>query len=282
MVAGSLFVKWFGPYCLVGNKDENIFTNLLGERKGVYLLAIPFDGKHLVYYVGETGVSFSQRLLQLIPNYLSGFYRLFNPEEFAEGRKILVWGGMWKSDRKDPKFILDFLKRHSELAPKILRFVEQFRVFLAPIDADKRILERIESEIARSINEQKTNRHAQPTTQKLRQPSLQLPTSASRPPRKQLHPPTKTHSQQNQKPKTSKNTLSHLPTLQRNNALPQNQRHIPCNASTRPQKHQKHTTIHPARRSIIPRRTRLYIKSSKNPERHMLSNRSRIRVCNRV
>ena len=154
MVADSLFVKWFGPYCLVGNKDENIFTNLLGERKGVYLLAIPFDGKHLVYYVGETGVSFSQRLLQHIQNYLSGFYRLFDPEEFAEGRKILVWGGMWKSDRKDPKFILDFLKRHSELAPKILRFVEQFRVFLAPIDADKRILERIESEIARSINEQ--------------------------------------------------------------------------------------------------------------------------------
>ena len=84
---------------------------------------------------------------------MSGFYRIFDPEEFAEGRKILVWGGMWKSDRKDPKFILEFLKRHSELAPKILRFIEQFRVFLAPIEADRRIRERIESEIAGSLNE---------------------------------------------------------------------------------------------------------------------------------
>ena len=152
MVADSLFVKWFGPYCLVGNKDENIFK-VSSEKKGVYLLAIPFDGKHLVYYVGETGVSFSQCLLQHIQNYLSGFYRIFDPEEFAEGRKILVWGGMWKSDRKDPKFILEFLKRYSELAPKILRFIEQFRVFLAPIDVDRRIRERIESEIAGSLNE---------------------------------------------------------------------------------------------------------------------------------
>ena len=153
MIANHLFVKWFGPYCLVGNKDENIFTNLLGEKKGVYLLAIPFEGKHLVYYVGETGVSFAQRLLQHIQNYLSGFYRIFDPDNFLKGKKDLIWGGMWKTDRKDPKFILEFLNKHSELAPKILRFIEQFRVFLAPIEVDRRIRERIESGISESLNE---------------------------------------------------------------------------------------------------------------------------------
>lgn len=153
MTFDSFFVQWFGPYCLVGNKDDNIFSNLLGEKKGVYLLAIPFDGKHLVYYVGETGVSFSQRLMQHIQNYLSGFYRIFDPEEFTKGKKVLIWGGMWKSDRKDPNFILDFLKRHSEIAPKILRFIELFRVFLAPIDVNRRIREKIESRIAGSLNE---------------------------------------------------------------------------------------------------------------------------------
>ena len=44
--------------------------------------------------------------------------------------------------------------RHAELAPKIVKFIQQFRIFLAPIDEDKRIIERIESEIAKSLNQQ--------------------------------------------------------------------------------------------------------------------------------
>ena len=154
MVDDSLRVQFFGPYVFDGNEDENVFTNSLSKKKGVYLLTIPFDDKFLVYYVGETGVSFANRLLQHVQNYLSGFYRIFDPEEFATGKKVLIWGGMWKSNRKDPKFICEFLQRYSELVPKAIKFIEQFRVFLAPIDADKRIIERIESEIARSINEQ--------------------------------------------------------------------------------------------------------------------------------
>jgi hypothetical protein len=114
-----------------------VFTNSLGLKNGVYLLTIPFDDKYLVYYVGETGASFAQRLLQHVQCYLNGFDRVFDPAEFVEGRKVLVWGGMWKTDRRDPKLIDDFLERYSELAPKILKFIEQFRVFLAPIEADK-------------------------------------------------------------------------------------------------------------------------------------------------
>ena len=47
-----------------------------------------------------------------------------------------------------------FSTKNSELAPKIVRFIEQFKIFLAPIDEDKRVRERIESEIAKSLNVQ--------------------------------------------------------------------------------------------------------------------------------
>jgi hypothetical protein len=147
-------VQLFGPYSFTGCQDDNVFINPLGKKKGFYLLTIPFDDKYLVYYAGETGVSFAQRKLQHVQSYLNGFYRVFNPKEFVRGRKVLVWGGMWKTDRRDPKLMSEFLERHSELAPKILKFIEQFRVFLAPIEADKRIRERLESEIARSLNVQ--------------------------------------------------------------------------------------------------------------------------------
>ena len=73
-----------------------------------------------------------------------GIYRVFNPEEFGKGRKVLLWGGMWKTDRREPKLICDFIEQNEELAPKIVKFIEQFTIFLAPIGEDKRISERIE------------------------------------------------------------------------------------------------------------------------------------------
>jgi hypothetical protein len=151
MVAAPLSVKWFGPYNFVENQDDNVFTCSMSQSKGVYLFTIPYEGKFLIYYVGETSNSLANRLLQHIQNYLSGFYRVFEPEEFVKGRKVLVWGGMWKPDRKEAQLISEFLKRQSELSPKIVKFVEQFRIFLAPIMEDARIIERIESEIARSV-----------------------------------------------------------------------------------------------------------------------------------
>ncbi len=76
MIADHLFVQFFGPYYFDGNEDENVFTNRLSKKKGVYLLTIPFQDKFLVYYVGETSVSFANRLLQHVQNYLSGFYKV--------------------------------------------------------------------------------------------------------------------------------------------------------------------------------------------------------------
>ena len=117
MVTDPLPVKWYGPYSFVESEEENVFTSLMGEKKGIYLFTIPFEGKYLVYYVGETGGSFAIRLLQHVQSYLDGFYRVFDPEEFVRGRKVLLWGGMWKSDRREPKLVCDFLKRNAELAP---------------------------------------------------------------------------------------------------------------------------------------------------------------------
>ena len=154
MITDSLSVEWFGPYSFVDSEAENVFTCLMGDKKGVYLFTIPFEGKYLVYYVGETGASFANRLLQHVQSYLNGFYRIFDPEEFVNGKKVLLWGGMWKTNRREPKLISDFIDRQAELAPKTLLFLKQFRIFLAPIGEDKRIIERIEAEIARSLNQQ--------------------------------------------------------------------------------------------------------------------------------
>lgn len=147
-----LYTQWFGPFDF--RQNENLFTNPLSHRSGVYLWTIPFENNYLVYYVGQTGASFAIRSFQHLQSYLNGLYRVYDPEKFAKGEKVLIWGGMWKPDRKEPKVMSEFLINYSWLAPKILEFIGLFRLFVAPIDGDERDRERIEHAIAKSLNEQ--------------------------------------------------------------------------------------------------------------------------------
>ena len=107
MSSQPLSIQWCGPYSFV--QEENLFTNTVSQKSGVYLWTIPFEGNYLVYYVGQTGVSFAARSLQHLQNYLNGLYRVYDPDNFAKGEKLLIWGGMWKPDRKQPKFMTEFL-----------------------------------------------------------------------------------------------------------------------------------------------------------------------------
>ena len=154
MSSDVLEIQWYGPFGFIGRKEESVFTNQIGNRKGVYLWTIPFQGKYLTYYVGETGKSFAIRHSQHLESYLTGLYRVYDPDEFLKGKRVLIWGGLWKPERKNAKTRKEFVDRKEELAPKISDFVSQFRLFLAPIDHGRRIRQRIEAVIASKLLEQ--------------------------------------------------------------------------------------------------------------------------------
>jgi len=94
-------IELFGPYSLIEDKEPSIFSVPLGKQQGIYLWTIPFENKYLTYYVGKTGKSFISRNLEHIRNYYSGKYTLYDPKEFAKGKKIRLWNGMWKKDAKE-------------------------------------------------------------------------------------------------------------------------------------------------------------------------------------
>lgn len=154
MESEKYVVNWHGPYKLYGTKDDSVLATVLAKQKGIYLWAAPFEGKYLTYFVGETGRSFATRFLEHIRYYLYGFYRVYDPDDFVHGRKTLVWDGMWKPDRKSPEIMLEFLNRYPELSQLIYRYLGEFRIFLAPIDAQRRVRQRIEAAIAKRLLEQ--------------------------------------------------------------------------------------------------------------------------------
>jgi hypothetical protein len=154
LVSNVVEVEFLRPYRFIGSRDESVLSAPIGKKKGVYLWTIPFRKKYLAYYVGETGVSFAVRSLQHVQSYLNGLYRLYDPEEFRNGKKVLVWDGMWKPGRKDPGTMNEFLQGYSKFAPMILDFIQGFRLFLAPFEGERRIRLRIEAAITASLNKQ--------------------------------------------------------------------------------------------------------------------------------
>lgn len=147
-------IRWCGPYKWYGTNKDVLFTQPEAKRFGIYLWTVPFKKQYLTYYVGETGKSFAERFKQHSRDCLDGFYRIFDPHHLAAGEKRLIWGGMWKPERKDPSIMLEFLNQYSELSPVIYEYLGLFRIFLAPLDVERRIRQRIEAAIATRLREQ--------------------------------------------------------------------------------------------------------------------------------
>lgn len=147
-------LQFYGPFQLAGSQEESILLSPKGKLMGVYLLTIPFENKYLPYYVGETGVSFASRSMDHVKCFLNGFYRIYDPEAFATGKKILVWGGMWKSNRKGSDTMIEYLQQYHKLSSLSYTFLNLFRFFLAPFDSDDRLRQRLEAAIASKLLEQ--------------------------------------------------------------------------------------------------------------------------------
>ncbi len=81
--------------------------------------------------------------------------------------------------------------------------------------------------------------------------------------------------QEASKSKVTSDPLSHLPTLESHNGIPQNQRHPSSHANIRTQKHHEHAEIHSARR--FPRR-RIHLKSNQRHRRSTPTDRKWIRI----
>jgi len=154
MKSGQLEIIWHGPYTLYGAESNSVLTTPLSKRKGIYLWTVPIEDKYLTYYVGETGRSFATRFVEHTRDVLYGLYRVYDPNKFAQGSKILIWEGMWKPERRSSHTMLEFLNRYLELSPLFYQFLGQLRFFLAPVDAEKRIRQRIEAAIAKKLLQQ--------------------------------------------------------------------------------------------------------------------------------
>jgi len=148
-----MIVHFYGPYSWVGDKGVDcIFTADLGQKAGLYLWTIKLAEGELIYYVGETGRSFRTRMLEHFREHMSGEYHLYEPDAFACGKKVMLWPGRYDPERKTT--VPEFIDVFSELAGAIIRLARLYRFYLAPLQCEKRLRERIEAGLANHLYQQ--------------------------------------------------------------------------------------------------------------------------------
>lgn len=153
MSVQEIFVSFDGPFSwFEGNDLAHVSEQSTGIIKGVYLWTVKLDQGELVFYVGQTGRSFSLRMLEHFREHMSGGYSLYEPEEFSQGRKVLLWPGRFGPDRELSTSV--FIDEFSQLSSAIVDLAKLYRFFVAPLDCDKRFRERIEAGISEHLHKQ--------------------------------------------------------------------------------------------------------------------------------
>lgn len=141
-------ISFQGPYgFLKSEKYPSILKSSL--KKGIYVWTVPFGKNELIYYIGMTNRKFEERTAEHLKGYLSGEYGINDPEKLRKGEKIRIWDGLCRGGDLE-----DFIQQHNVLFPKLLRLLSLYKIYVAPLDCEIRLIERIEAAIADSLRKQ--------------------------------------------------------------------------------------------------------------------------------
>jgi hypothetical protein len=153
MPGQAILVEFVGPFSWIeGGGVPSLLESEAGKKVGVYLWTVPTVEGELVYYVGETGRSFCQRMTEHLKEHLSGGYHLYEPAAFSRGRKVLLWPGRYGPGREQSLSVL--IQRFQTLAPAIAGLAKLYRFYVAPLEGEKRMRERIEAGLANHLYQQ--------------------------------------------------------------------------------------------------------------------------------
>ena len=153
MSVQTIITEFVGPLSWIeGGEVSSILKAEAVKKSGIYLWTVQIGEGELVYYVGETGRSFSQRMIDHFKEHMSGGYHLYEPDEFSRGRKVLLWPGRYGPDREPSLSV--FIQRFQNLAPAIVDLAKLYRFYVAPLECEKRLRERVEAGLAKHLYEQ--------------------------------------------------------------------------------------------------------------------------------
>ncbi len=142
--------KMIGPFGLVGEK--NLFSTPEANSPGIYISTFKINDRYLIEYIGTTTRSLCERFLEHIEKYASGGYKLYDFQKMKDNKEFVVLKGRFGKDKYN---ITKFLNNYDYYSQRIKELIHELKIFLIPLDKEKRILERIEGRLYQILREKK-------------------------------------------------------------------------------------------------------------------------------
>lgn len=153
-ILDSYDLHWSGPFKWPGVTSEDL-PDFLSEQEiakccGVYLWTVEHESGYLIYAAGITRRPFGQRFREHTRAYRSGVYTVFDVPSFKSGIRKKVWQGFWFKKRS-PEAQNEYQARADEIRTAAEELLQNYRVFLAPLPPNPRVLQRIEAAIMNTL-----------------------------------------------------------------------------------------------------------------------------------
>ena len=145
----TMDIEFTGPYSWPKLDVERILPNV-PTHPGIYLMTVDYIEGFLIYAAGITRRTIPKRLYEHTIKYMDGDYNVLETESMQQGIRKVVWHGWgWTSEKK-----ATFEKRKAFILDAVHKQLACFRIFVADIGTEPRILERLEASIMNNLYQQ--------------------------------------------------------------------------------------------------------------------------------
>jgi hypothetical protein len=145
--------KMKGPFSLIGK--ENIFNSRSSDLSGIYFFTFYIGDLILIEYTGITTRSFKERFLEHIKELLSGGYKIYDLGKLRNNKEFVIWNGRYGKDTDNMSV---FFNNYNNFSQFIYQQIKNLKIYLLPLNKEKRIIERIEGKIYKFLKEQNDDR----------------------------------------------------------------------------------------------------------------------------
>ena len=142
-------IYFTGPYSWPKFETQNDLP-ALPQHPGIYLWTVDYKDGYLIYGAGITRRTIPKRFYEHTLKFMSGDYNVLDIEAMQQGIRDLVWQGWgWNPEKRE-----DFEKRKQEILDAVDKQLAGFRIFIADVGTEPRILERLEAAIMNRLYSQ--------------------------------------------------------------------------------------------------------------------------------
>lgn len=147
----TILLSWHGPFTLRAGAPNSVWIGPLSARSGIYLWTVPVSGRFLIHWVGATGQPFWRRQHEHVEAFARGEYPIHRAMSLAAGRRDPIHRGLFGDPRQWAVRQQQFRNRKPKLEPELQRTLSLLAVFLAPLDAEPRVRQRIQTAIVNRV-----------------------------------------------------------------------------------------------------------------------------------